>query len=151
MNRWDWIEDIKAVTPGHVAVRELGKVLADELGAWPPEVEWCDEGTRQRFAEILAPTAPSPSTSALAESLKLVRWELGHDFEAIDQYQRNHHLEKACPAQADQLACSFLQSYFIEAFLELIERTDNRVMRSDLTDGIDKLETRIKQAWQQQN
>jgi hypothetical protein len=151
MSRWEWIEGIRAETPSQVAVRELGKVLVSELKEWPPAVEWSDEGSRQRYAEIFAPDSVAPSSAVVAECFKVVRWELLRDFDAIGYYERNHELEKACPTRKEQLSWAFLRSYFSEAFFELIERTENRVTRRDLLAGMDELELRFKQSWQEQN
>ena len=150
MNRWEWIEGIRAETPSQVAVRELGKVLLSELENWPPAIEWSDEATRERYAEILTPSA-APSLAVLSECFKVARWELQRDFDAIGHYERNHKLAEACPSKVEQLAFAFLRSYFTEAFFELIERTENRVNRRDLLSGMDELELRFQQAWRVHN
>ena len=144
MSRWDWVEGIKSETASRVAVRELGKMLVDELSSWPVEVNWCDQRSQQRFAVIFEPGARRPSRQALAECLQLVQWDLSRDNEAISYYERNHHLEKACPEKFDRLACEFLRTYFMEAFFVLLERTSNRVKRSDLLDGIEELQIRLE-------
>ena len=147
MSRWDYLEGVKAETPTKVAVRELGRILVEELSAWPPEVDWLDASMRKRFACLYVPFTAPPSESVVVESLRRVRWELTRDFEAIDHYERNHHLEKACPGKNDRAARDLIANYLYEALLQLIERTENRVKRSELVDGLPLLEAGLRAAW----
>ncbi len=143
MRDWEWLEGVKSQSPSEVAIAELGKLLAEELGNWPPQVEWDSEEQRRPYEKLLAPGSATPSATVFVEALKLARWELEREDEALNQYLRNHHLERACPLQSEQQAATFLQLYFVEAFYELIERTENRVKRREIIAGWDTLQRRI--------
>lgn len=147
MSRWEYLEGVVAETPTRVAVRELGKILVEELSAWPPTVDWTSDELRRRYAGLYAPGAALPLETAVTEAMKRVRWELSRDYEAIDYYERNHHLRHACPEERDRLACELIHLYVYEALLQLIERTENRVKRADLIEGLDRIEASLRAAW----
>jgi hypothetical protein len=146
LNRWDWLERLKKESAIQVAVKYMAELVAEELTSWPPEVT-STSGKPSRFAELFEPESPRPSLSAYEEALRRARWELSRDFEAIDFYERNHHLARACPEPRNQLASEFIQHYVLESFFVLMERTEYRVKRPDALVGIDLLEKQIKLMW----
>ena len=136
MNRIEWIEGLKKETAARAAVRELRKLLIEELRDWPPEVEWSDATQRERFSPLYDSAASRPSLVAQQEATQRVRWEFSRDYEAIEHYERNHVLRKRCPDSNDRLSSVFLHFYLLEAFSQLIETTENRVKRQDILDGL---------------
>ncbi len=146
-NRWEWLEKLSPEPAILVAVKYMAKLVADELTSWPPEVSAAEGQASSRFAELLEPGAVRPSLAAYEEALKRARMELTRDFDAIDFYERNHHLAKACPSPRDQLASEFIQHYILESFFVLMERTDHRVKRKDVIIGVEFVEQRIKLLW----
>jgi len=147
MDRWEWLEGIKAESATSVAVKHLAKIVADELLEWPPRVEVTQEQFRSKFVDILSPGTARPTRRAFEEAIRRARWELARDFDAIDFYERNGHLAKAIPDARDRLASEFIQHYILEAFFVLMEKTDYRVKRPDIKRGLDWVERRIEVAW----
>ena len=148
-NRWEWLEGVKPESPITVAIKYMAEQISKELRQWPPEVMPVGPNETNSYADILTPGSSRPSLSAFAEAIKRARWELARDFDAIDFYERNHHLAKACPSARDQNASVFIQHYILESFFTLMERTEYRVKRADALEGVDLLERHFKQwgAW----
>lgn len=143
-NRWEWLEGLRPESPVEVAVKYMAKLVADELADWPPEVRAPEGQGPSRFAEVLGPGAARPQMVVFKEAIKRARWELERDFDAIDFYERNHHLARQCPEPKDQLAAEFSRHYILEAFYTLIERTESRVKRKDVLVGVDLVEQRLE-------
>ncbi len=149
MAKFDWIEGLIPQTPIQLAVKELGKELANQTRHWPPSTITPNE-VGAHFAPLLAPGAPRPSFTAVTEALRRLRWELERDFIAADNYARTERLIEACPLPYDQLASDMLLAYFLEAHLGLVEATQNRVKRKDLLFGLDDFAARLGAVWHQE-
>lgn len=147
MSKYDWIEDLRPETPIVVAVREMGKVVVDALASWPPEVAWTDASFKRRYGSLFDNGAPRPAWAAFDEAVKRLKMEFDRDYEALDFYARNHHLQQACPLASDQLASDFVFFYVSEAYLVLIERTHQQVRRADVLAGLDEFAARMRAAW----
>lgn len=143
-NRWEWLEGLKPESPVTVALKYMAEQISTELTKWPPEVSATDGNEATAYSDILEAGSPRPALVAFEEAIKRARWELARDFDAIDYYERNHHLEKACPSQRDQKASVFIQHYILESFFMLMERTEYRVKRKDALRGIDFLERHLR-------
>ncbi len=149
MSRWDWIEGVKAETATRVAVRELCKLMAKELSSWPPELEWNDSQQSQS-AKLLFDRegqVPTPSESAVGEAAKRLEWEFSRAMDAIEYYQRNHVLEKSCEGPVDCLASEFLFEYLREGFFSLMERTEGRIRRADILEGLPEMRILLQQTF----
>ena len=144
LNRWEWLEGVKPESPISVAIKYMAEQITTELTEWPPEVIPVGEQEATEFSEILSPGSPRPALSAFAEAIKRARWELARDSDAIDFYERNHHLAKACPNARDQTASVFIQHFILESFFMLMEKTENRVKRKDALEGVDLVERYLR-------
>ncbi len=147
MDRWEWLEGIKAESVVSVAVKHMARLVADELLDWPPHVATTDQRFYGRFGEVLQAGSPRPARAAYDEALRCARWELARDFEAIEYYDRNNKRAQACPEPRDRLASEFIQHYVLEAFFVLMEKTDYRVKRKDVVAGLDGVERRLSLSW----
>ncbi len=148
MKRWEWLEGVKAETTARVCVRELCKVLTSELSKWPPEVSSCDEGMAAQMEALFYQSEFVPlGRVAMAEALKRLGWEFERNLSATDFYLRNHQLENACPDIGQQRASEFAFAYLREGFYELMERTEGRVLRSDVLDGLAELGILLYRRW----
>lgn len=147
MNRWEWLEGLEAQSPIEIAVEQMAKLVVEELLAWPPRVEASDTSFRARFDALLAPGATRPSPAAFTEAVRCARWELDRNFDAIEFYERNNQRASACPEPRDQLASELIAHYILEAFFVLMEKTDYRVQRKDVSAGIDSVERQLAHAW----
>lgn len=143
-NRWEWLEGLKPESPITVAVRYMAEQISKELTRWPPEVMPTEGQETTGYSELLMPGSPRPVLAAYGEAIKRARWELARDFDAIDFYERNHHLAQACPSARDQKASEFIQHYILESFFTLMEKTEYRVKRKDVLAGVDLLERYLK-------
>lgn len=146
-NRWEWLEGLKPESPIDVAVKYVAALIADELAAWPPPVSFAAGQSESRFGDLLGPGAERPSLAAFEEAIRRGRWELERNFDAIDHYARNRHIEAACPSERDRVASEFIQHYILESFFTLMEKTDYRVKRRDVIPGMDMVERRLKLIW----
>ena len=147
INRWEWLEGLKQESAIEVCVKYLVQLIADELTNWPPDVALPEPRGSSRFSDLFTDDSTRPPLTAYNEAIKRVRWELARNFDAIDFYERNHHLAKACPARRDQLASEFIQHYILESFFALMERTEYRVKRKDALVGTDLLARRLEVVW----
>ena len=144
VDRWEWLEGLRPESPIQVAVKYMAAQIAEELTAWPPDVMAAKGQESVSYAELLKPGSPRPALSAFQEAIKRARWELGREFDAINFYERNHHLAKACPDPRNQEASRFIQHYILESFFVLMEKTDYRVKRKDVLIGVDLLEKKLR-------
>ncbi|MCP4444461.1 MAG: hypothetical protein GY811_03840 [Myxococcales bacterium] len=147
IDRWEWLEGLKAESPIDVAVKYVAALTADALAAWPPAISAVEGQEGSRFRDVLEPGAERPSLAAYEEAIKRARWELLRDYDAIDFYARNNHIVEACPAKRDQLASEFIQHYVLESFFVLMEKTEYRVKRKDVLPGLAMIDKRVKLVW----
>jgi hypothetical protein len=133
MGRWDFLEGAKPITTADAIVIEMARVIADELRAWPPRLEFTDPSAAARFAPLFDPDAPRPSDDALRAGFRLARWELTHDVDAVTHSLRNDRLP---------LAAELLHRLLPEILYELAERTENRLSRKHLVACLDLAERR---------
>jgi hypothetical protein len=146
-NRWNWLEGLKPESAVEVGVKYVASMIADELSDWPPRVIIGEDPASKRFAELLEPGTRRPSLTAFHEAVRRARWELARDYDAIDHYERNHHLADACPSPRDRLGSELMRHFILESFFELIERTENRVKRADVLVGLELLEGHVRARW----
>lgn len=146
-NRWDWLERLQPESAIGVAVRYVAEQVAKDLLRWPPRVVATEGPNYRRFAELLEPGSRRPALAAYQQAIKRARWDLAREFDAIDHYERNHHLEEACPDPRNQLASELIRDYILESFFGLMERTEYRVKRADVLVGIHQLERLIERLW----
>lgn len=147
-NRWDWLERLQRESAISVAVRYVAEqVAAEDLTHWPPRVAAAAGPHYRRFAELLEPGSRRPALAAYQQAIKRARWDLAREFDAIDFYERNHHLEEACPDPRNQVASDLIRDYILESFFRLMEQTEYRVKRADVLVGVDQLERLIERVW----
>jgi hypothetical protein len=147
-NRWEWIEGLKPQTPAEALATQYAKILATELEAWPPQVDWQDSAQQRHYAPLYAAGAPRPSVAALEAGFSRLRLELEHDVEALDHDARNHGLESELADPLEQLAARFVWLYASESFAELFERTESRFKRRHALITVDLVQRRFRASWQ---
>lgn len=133
---WEWLEGLRPESTIATTVKHLAKMIAGDLERWPPAVSPAEGRGASRFAEVLDPEARRPSAAAFTEATRRAAWELSRDYDALGFYDRNQRLAEACPSAFDQVASEFIEHYILEAFLTLIEKTENRVKRKDVLAGV---------------
>lgn len=141
-NRWDRILDIKPVPVVEHLLAEASRLLAADLSNWPLEVLDIDASTGAAVATLLAqPTRPGPGV--FRQAIQLTRWDLGRDFEAIDDYWRNERLTEAGLTMAAKPMVLFLSRFITEQLLAFGEATSGRVTRARLLDVLARIERHL--------
>lgn len=137
--RWEWLEGVRRIGAAQAIGEELGKLLSVELRSWPPRVEWEDAARQRKFAVLYADGAPPPSHAAVLEGLRLARLDVAREPETIAAFLRG---DGASASVGDALARELVWQFAYEAALVVLERTEGRVRRSDIVNGL-KLAERL--------
>lgn len=143
-DRWERILDRKPVPLQEQLLDEAAKLLLTELRQWPLPVEEIDARTGTGIAELLAPDAPRPSLAVLASALTLVRWELGRDHDAYDEYMRNRRYQDAGIPESERPALLLVSRWVLEQLFSLADATEGRVDRRALLGLVDRLERGLR-------
>jgi hypothetical protein len=138
--RWERLLDTKPIPLQAHLLEEVARLLDAEFRAWPPNVEELDVATGGGFVDFLSADAPRPPKEAFAEALRLTRWELQRENDAIDDYFRNRRYREAGLEEAGRPALLFLGRWLLEQLLSLGEATEGRVKRPDMVRVLDRLE-----------
>jgi len=138
-NRWERVLDQKPVPLREHLLDEAARLLLGDLGRWPLPIDEVDPRTGTGVAEHLGPEAPRPSPAVLPEALKLVRWELGRDHDAYDDYMRNRRYQEAGVPERERPVLLLVSRWVLEQLLALSEATEGRVDRPALLGVVDRL------------
>lgn len=142
-SRWDHLFEQKPIPLIDHLVEEVARLLARDLGQWPPPIQEFDPSAGANFAELLAPEYPRPQAAAYQEALKLARWNLTHDLDAYDDYMRNHRwAERGLPPTA-RTELLFLSRWLEEQMHGLSEATEGRVKRKQMLEILDRVERKL--------
>ncbi len=137
--RWERLLDQKPVPLLEHLLEEVGRLLQQELKAWPLSIQELDTATGGRFADFLTGDAKRPSPSVFSEALRLARWDLQRATERVDDYFKNRRYQEAGLTDADRPALLFVSRWLLEQLLSLSEATAGRVRRADLLRVLDRL------------
>lgn len=139
LGRWDRFYEARSITPEDMLADEVVKTLVGDLEGWPPPVlAWSDERARERFAPALASDAPRPSVAVFVAAFQLARWELGREFEAIDEFYRNDRPAQVASDARERLCLLFLHRWLTDAMLEILEAS--RLKRARLVECLERIE-----------
>jgi hypothetical protein len=142
--RWELILEQKPIPILEHLLDEVSRLFAAELAAWPPNVTDFDAQTGASLERLLADQPARPDDRVYGEAFRLTRWDLGRDFEAVDDYWRNQrHLEAGLSA-ADKPMILFLTRFISEQLLALGEATDGRVTRARMLDALGRIERHFR-------
>lgn len=142
-SRWDHLFDQKPIPLFDHLIEEVSKLLAKDLGQWPPPIQEFDPEAGARFAELLSPDYVKPVPAAYQEAFKLARWNLTHELDAYDDYIRNHRwAERGLPPTA-RSELLFLSRWIEEQMHGLSEATDGRVKRKHMLEILERVERRL--------
>ena len=139
-NRWERLLDQKPVPLRQHLLDEAARLLLGELGRWPLPVEEIDPRTGGRLVDLLGPDSARPSPAVLPAALRLVRWELGREHEAYDEYMRNRRYQQAGIPEGERPALLLVSRWVLEQLLSLSEATGGPVDRQALLGVVDRLE-----------
>lgn len=136
MGRWDFLYELQPRAALDVLLDEAAKAFAEDLSRWPPPLEGIDPS----LAAVLQ--GPRPHRLAWAEAFRLARYDLEHDYEAIDRWQEEGW-RAAQLNEADRDAAIFLWRYVTERAFDLNESVQSRLRRRDLVELVDRIEKRL--------
>jgi len=145
-NRWERILDQKPVPLQQHLLDEAARLLLDELERWPLPVEELDARTGGGMVGLLGPDAPRPSPAVFPAALRLVRWELGREHEAYDDYMRNRRYQEVGIPEHERPALLLVSRWVLEQLLSLSEATGGRVDRRALLGVVERLESGLARA-----
>jgi hypothetical protein len=142
-SRWDLLLDRKPIPLVEHLLDEVSRLVANDLGKWPlPIQETVEPG--DQFAGHFAPDAPRPPPAVFEEAFRIARWELEREFEAIDDYMRNHRWSARGLPASDKSAILLVCRWLVEQLLSLREYTQNRITRPMLVDCLGRIERRLR-------
>jgi hypothetical protein len=133
--------------PGEEVVLDLmAQELCDICEAFPPkasDIHWEDSRRQQRFGPKL-PDMPAIDLPLVRLIARLLRFDLGHEPEAIDHLFRNELHRAACPTPLHEEAVFFLWPGLVEVLLAHKEELSGRIKTKDLLSVIDRFEKRFE-------
>lgn len=139
-DRWERILEQKPIPLEQHLLDEAARLLLADLGRWPLPIEGIDPLTGGDVAALLAPDAPAPGPAVFPAALRLVRWELGREHEAYDDYMRNRRYLEVGIAERDRPVLLLVSRWVLEQLLALSEATGGRVSRRALLGVVERLE-----------
>jgi len=142
-NRWERILDQAPVPLQQHLLDEAARLLLEELGRWPLQIQEIDALTGAGIAELVAPDAPRPSSAVFPAALRLVRWELEREHDAYDDYMRNRRYQEAGIPDRERPMLLFVSRWILEQLDELSDATEGRVDRRALLGLVERLDRGI--------
>lgn len=139
-SRWELVLEQKPRPVLEHLMAEAARLLAADLGQWPLPVQAFDEQSGGAFAALAAQHPERPDAALYHEAFRLTALDLARDFDAVDEYWRNHRfLEAGLPASARPMIL-FLTRFVTEQLLALGEATEGRLTRARLLDVLARIE-----------
>jgi hypothetical protein len=142
-SRWELLLEAKPVSLVEHLIEQAARLLAEDLSTWPLPIVELDVETGGHFAPVLAPDSLRPDPRVFAEGLRLARWELEREIDAVDDYMRNRRWLEHGLSPADKLALSFISRWTVERLLALRESTEGRVTRAQLVDCLERARSQL--------
>ena len=143
-NPYEWLYERQRQPLKEYVLDEVSKRLAQTAQEFPPAIEeWERDAQRQRFEPLLARARGRPREEVLRCALKLYRWELRRDHDAIDHYMRGGH-HAALGLSSDELETAiFLWQNWYEQTLAFKEYVQEKFLWSELAALAERLEARL--------
>jgi hypothetical protein len=143
-NPYEWLYEREKQPLKEYVLDEVAKHLAKAVESFPPQIEeWESEELRLRFAPLLSTMADRPRLGVVRIALKLYRWELERDVEAIDHFVRNHQWseEEATPAEIE--LATFLWQYWLEQTLAFKEYAQEKFRWRELIGLAERMQVQL--------
>lgn len=145
-NPYEWLYETTSQPLKGYVLDEVARHLAAAVESFPPVIEnWEREDLRARFEPLLARAGGRPKSAVVRTALRLFRWEMERDFEAIDRYMAGGHWQER-GLGADELETAvFLWRYWTDETLAFKEYAQGKFRWSELVALADRLESRLLQ------
>jgi hypothetical protein len=143
VNRWERILDQKPQDLADYVLDQIADALAKEVRDFPPPgLEWIDEPTHDRYAQVLSrPSKPPLETYRVA--CELARQEMLRDYERIDQFCKSPQFHELLPDALEEQTAHFLTRYLVDSALAFQEHGNGKFKRRDLLTLVEKIEDRL--------
>ncbi len=143
-NPYEWIYETESQPLKEYVLDVVAKQLAIAAEQFPPRVEeWERPDLQARFAPLLEKTFGRPRLGVLRVSLKLYRWELEREVEAIDQFMRNNGWEDESLDPTEVETAIFLWHYWVDQTLAFKEYAGNKFKHAELIGLADRIEVQL--------
>jgi hypothetical protein len=143
MSRWERILDRKPQELADYVLDQIADALFVDLREFPPTgIEWLDEPTRARYAQVLE-RAEKPPLETYRVALALAREEMLREYERIDAFCRSPQFRALCPDPVEEKTAHFLTQYLVDSALSFQEHAKGKFKRKDLVTLIEKIEDRL--------
>lgn len=142
-SKWTRVLESRPVPLMDQLKEEMARELARKLGAeFPPEIsEFESDRDQAEWALLWEPPITRPPDAIYRHAFLLADWELGREYEAIDDFMRNARWRDADHGERERKAMLFLSRWMEEQLLSLIEATDGRVKRAALREVLARTES----------
>ena len=143
-NPYEWLYEREKQPLKEYVLDEVAKHLSRAVEAFPPSIEeWENEELRTRYAPLLATVTQRPRVGVVRVALRLYRWELERDVEAIDHYMRNQHwaAEELSPIELE--VATFLWQYWLDQTLAFKEYVQEKFRWRELLGLADRMQVRL--------
>ncbi len=140
---YEWLYELRPVPIKEKVIEEVARHILRDLERWPPPVEaWQDDASAARFEPLYEdPRRPPPALWRRA--LQLVRWEMEHEYEAIDDTMRNERWREDGGGEQAHMALLLIWRWLTEVLLAVREHSRQALTRADLIEVIDRIEPHL--------
>ena len=139
-NRWERLLDQKPVTLRQHLLDEAARCCSSSSGDGRCPSRRSTRRPEDGWWSFSRPDSPRPSAAVFPAALRLVRWELGRDHEAYDEYMRNRRYQETGIPEGERPALLLVSRWVLEQLLSLSDATGGRVDRRALVGVVDRLE-----------
>ena len=144
-NPFEWLYERQAQPLKEYVLDEIARSLAEGAERFPPAIEeWESPAVRARWDAVVSqPPGPLPR-HVRRLALRLYRWELERDVEAIDRYLAQGHFEELGTFTAlEQDTALFLWRYWVDQTLAFKEYARDKFLWRELLGLADRLESQL--------
>ena len=144
-NPFEWLYERQAQPLKDYVLDEIATSLAAAAESFPPAIEeWEDDATRRRWDAVVSQPPGPLSRPVRRLALRLYRWELERDVEAIDRYLAQGHFgELGTFTPLEQDTAIFLWRYWVDQTLAFKEYARDKFRWAELLGLADRLEARL--------
>lgn len=143
-NPYEWLYQSESQPLKSFVLDEVAKLLAAAVESFPPIIEeWERPEMRERFEPLLARVRGRPSDASVKIALRLYRWELEREVEAIDAWMRGEHWRETGAGPEDLELALFLWHFWVDQTFAFKEFAQGKFAQHELLGLADRLDTRL--------
>jgi hypothetical protein len=142
-SKWDLLLDQKPKALTTHLLDEVAKLIAKDLGQFPPPIEGFESDAAEARFRPLFDEPGRPGADVYRAAFHLARLEINREIEAVDDYMRNARYKPLAPSPRDHLAMLFLSRWLTEQMLALREAVQTNLPRPRLVECLADAERRL--------